>query len=618
VLYYSNITPAPWAERANEVMYAGSYLLWCIGGIRLAGPPPARQFRWIRSGVSDPVSPLPLLASGFVIALLVMIAVVPWRPGTSPLILGVALLTLALVARQGYTSQRHAELLRSHERQKADARIAALVRHASDLIVATEADARIRFASPSLQTMLGHRAEEVVGSWIGSLVHPDDRDALAAAGASSAASGSSATVTLRLMHRDGSARECEVVATDLTRTPGVEGVVLVARDVTERRQLETQLREAQKLETVGRLSGGVAHDFNNLLTTILAETDLLLAATPGHGRDELTTIRHATQQAATLTRQLLALSRQPSASRVVEVGELVHTSVRMFLPVAPGVRVEQRIAADASDALVDPHQVSQALLNLLLNARDATSQGGTIAIEVADELLRTTHGRWAVTPTPGPHVRIAVRDTGCGMSPEALARSFDPFFTTKAMGHGTGLGLPMVKRTIEQARGGLRIESQEGVGTTITLYLPAAPGHAGASTAPAEVAAPRGRGRILLVDDEEQVRDVTRRLLERLGYAVETAASAAQARRVLDVGGLPDLLVTDVLMPGESGADLARSVLQRSPGLPVLFISGYAGDELKRQGAIGGDVPLLQKPYTQQELGEQVRRALGRSPAAAA
>jgi PAS domain S-box-containing protein len=617
VLYYSSITPPVWAERANEVMYAGSYLLWCLGGIRLAGPAPARQFRWVREGVNEPVSPLPLLASGFVIALLLIIALVPWRPGTSPLLLGVAMLTGALVARLGYTSRRHADLLRSHERQKADARIAALVRHASDLIVVTEADARIRFASPSLHTMLGHRAEEVVGSWIGSLVHPDDRDALAAASAASAAPGSRTTV-LRLIHRDGSTRECEVVATDLTTAPGVEGVVLVARDVTERRLLEAQLREAQKLEAVGRLSGGVAHDFNNLLTTILAETDLLLETATVQGRDELTTIRHATQQAATLTRQLLALSRQPSTNRVVEVGELVRTSVRMFLPVAPGVRVDQRVAADAPDALVDPYQVSQALLNLLLNARDATSQGGSIAIDVTHEMVTTTTGSWAVTPAPGRYLRIAVRDTGCGMSPEALARSFDPFFTTKAMGHGTGLGLPMVKRTIEQARGGLQVESREGAGTTITLYLPAAPEARGAGGEPAEVAAPRGRGRILLVDDEEQVRDVTRRLLERLGYAVETAASAAQARRVLEVGGLPDLLVTDVLMPGESGADLAGSVLRAAPGLPVLFISGYAGDELKRQGAIGDDVPLLQKPYTQQELGEQVRRALGRQPATVA
>src|SRR5690606_32717909 len=174
VLYYSGITPPFWAERANEVLYAGSYLLWVVGALRMVGPPPKRPFRYSRGRPLEPESPLPLMASGFVIALLVMIAVVEWRPATSPLILGIASLTATLVARLGYTSRRHAELLKTHERQKADARTAALVRHASDLIVATEADARIRFASPSLRTMLGHRPDEVVGNWIGSLVHPDD------------------------------------------------------------------------------------------------------------------------------------------------------------------------------------------------------------------------------------------------------------------------------------------------------------------------------------------------------------------------------------------------------------------------------------------------------------
>ncbi len=620
VLYYSDLVAPFWAERINEAMFAGSYLLWLLGGLRLAGPAPRREVRWFAGGASDPVSPLPLMATGFVIALLVMIATTPWRPGSSPLILGVAFLTTALVARLGYTSKRHGELLRRHERQQADARIAALVRHASDLIVATEADARIRFASPSLHAMLGHRPEEVVGSWIGALVHPEDRDALRAH-ACSTATGSTSTVTLRLLHRDGSTRECEVVTTDLTGVPGIGGLVMVARDVTERRALESQLREAQKLEAVGRLSGGVAHDFNNLLTTILAETDLLLQGHVGHGREELTTIRHATQQAATLTRQLLALSRQPSAAHSVDGESLVGTSVRMFLPVARGVRVERRVRGPLPMAWIDAHQVSQALLNLLLNARDASEEGGTIVVTLGSEFVAARPAHWAVGPDPGRYLVVEVADAGCGMSPEALARSFDPFFTTKAMGHGTGLGLPMVKRTMEQLRGGLRVGSQEGVGTTIALYLPVAEAAAESTRAIPDAGradVPRGRGRILLVDDEEEVRDVTRRLLERLGYAVETAGSAGQARRVLEVGGLPDLLVTDVLMPGESGAELANSLLRNAPDLPVLFISGYAGDELKRQGTISADVPLLQKPYTQQELGEQVRRSLGRRPATAA
>jgi CheY-like chemotaxis protein len=264
-------------------------------------------------------------------------------------------------------------------------------------------------------------------------------------------------------------------------------------------------------------------------------------------------------------------------------------------------------------AWADPNQVSQVLLNLLLNARDAMPTGGKIAVALRTEEIGNPVGEWALQPPAGQYVVLEVIDEGIGMDPTSLHRAFEPFFSTKASGHGTGLGLPTVLSTVEKHGGGLRVTSEPGVGTTVTVLLPVSRAVALADPPPPLVhpaATPRGRERILLVDDEEPVRDVTRRILERLGYEVELASGAEQARRVVAVSGCPDLLVTDVIMPGESGARLAETLLNRCPGLPVLFVSGFTGDELQRQGTLRPGTVLLQKPYIPQELGEYVRAVL--------
>ncbi len=616
VLYYGAAAPSHWLERISEFGYTAGFLCWVIGGLQVIG---RRRGRRARRAPLEVVrqSKVPLLVTGGVAAMLTAAAFLPWRPESSPLILGLVALTIALVTRLAVAAQQNSRLVRAQARQQSDARVAALVRHASDLFVVTEPDARIRFASPSLQTMLGRNPGSAVGVWIGALVHPDDRLALAdAIAAATKPDTARATVTLRLEHLDGSIHECEVVITDLAHEPAVNGLVLVARDLTERRALESRLNQAQKMEAVGRLAGGIAHDFNNVLTTILAETDLLLES-PNRAtapQEELRTIRRAGEQAAALTRQLLAFARQQvPAVRRVDLDEVVTQTLRLFGRTATDINVRRDTAPSLPDAWVDPNQVSQALLNLLLNARDAMPHGGTITVSLRTEEINAGVGDWALQPPVGRQLLLEVADTGTGMVAEDLRRVLEPFYTTKASGHGTGLGLPMVMSTVDKHGGGLRLDSIVGRGTTVVLTLPIAIAKQGDERddiADADDESPIGRERLLLVDDEDAVRDVTRRLLERLGYAVEVAASAEQARRVIAINGTPDLLVTDVIMPGESGPQLADSLRRSCPDLPVLFVSGFAGDELLRQGTLPAGTTLLQKPYTAQELGAQVRAVL--------
>lgn len=616
VLYYSGSKPSPITERLNEASYTLSYLLWVGAGLRLmhATRVPAPRDKL---PLSHSFSPLPLMVAVGVVALLTTVAFLPWNPDTSPLILGLVVLTIVLVARLGFTARQNTILLGQQVQLQGDARVAALVRHASDLIMVTEPDARIRFASPSLRWTLGRHPEELISSWLGILIHPDDRLALAEAVADATETARTrTTTTLRLLHSDGSTRECELVITDLSGEPAVQGLVFVARDLTERRALEARLHQAQKMEAVGRLAGGIAHDFNNVLTTVLAETELLLEQPDrsAEDRETLLTIRHAGQQAAALTRQLLAFARQQvPAARSIDLRELVTATIRMFGHSASAISMERRTVDELPAAWADPNQVSQVLLNLLLNARDAMPAGGTITVALRTEEISLPFGDWALAAPAGRYVVLEVVDEGVGMDPTALRRAFEPFFSTKASGHGTGLGLPTVLSTIEKHRGGLRVASEAGVGTTVTVLLPVSlsvPVPDPATEVVHQVATPRGRERILLVDDEEPVRDVTRRILERLGYEVELASGAEQARRVVAVSGYPDLLVTDVIMPGESGAQLADSMLLGQPGLPVLFISGFTGDELQRQGTLRPGTILLQKPYTPQELGSYVRETL--------
>ncbi len=600
----------------SEFIYAAAYLLLGYAGFAYArpeAPAPATS----SESITQPFSPLPWLITGGVTLVLVVESLREWAVVTSPLALAVLGLLILLMLRQGLTARQNSALLSEQAERRGEARVVALVRHASDLILVCDGALNVSFVSPSVSSVLGLPPNDVLGKSLEVLVHPDDTEAVHALLPRLEKVSGPLTVTWRMQHADGSWRPMETVATDLRAEPGVAGIVLASRDLTERTQLELQLRQAQKMEVVGRLAGGVAHDFNNLLTTILASTEILIEesddGTVGH--QDLLTIRQAAAHAAGLTGQLLAFSRQQVLSpRPVNLEPLLRETLRMFERLAQGViHVEIRTASPLPWALGDPNQLTQVILNLALNARDAMPSGGTLLLTLRGEVLATPLPSPYLAAAPGEYVVLEFADSGSGMDEATRSRLFEPFFTTKPAGKGTGLGLATTLSILEQHRGGVTVDSLPEGGTRMTIWLPATerrPPDAPTSAPALPATGPGGRERVLLVEDEPALRAVARRILERLGYEVESAADAQQARRAIDVSGPPVLLLTDVIMPGESGPQLAESLVRTYPRMRVLFISGYTGDELNRFGLQGGELAFLQKPFTPRELAERVREVL--------
>ena len=378
--------------------------------------------------------------------------------------------------------------------------------------------------------------------------------------------------------------------------------------------LNQKLRQSQKMEAVGQLTGGVAHDFNNLLTVILGNADLMLDRLK---RDpELLAmaevIMQSAEKGADLTRSLLAFSRRQSLDpRSVDVNQLA-LGMDKLLRHALGERVDCRfaLAAKLPPALVDPSQLEVALLNLAINARDATGEDGRVTIETAETHLDKAYAETQEDLRPGHYVTVAVSDNGCGMSPEILSHVFEPFFTTKEVGKGTGLGLSMVYGFIKQSGGHVRIYSEVGEGTTVKLYLPRAAAVEAKPSGPPE-GVPRAQGeRVLVVEDDEMVRAYAAMELRALGYDVVAAANGAEALSILRGSEKIDLLFSDVVMPGMLGPQLAEEALRLRPQLKVLFTSGYPQNTAAHQGRIDHGAPLLNKPYRRQELAAKLRAVL--------
>jgi len=393
----------------------------------------------------------------------------------------------------------------------------------------------------------------------------------------------------------------------------------ILRDVTEQRKLEEQLRQSQKMEAVGRLAGGVAHDFSNLLTAINGYSQLLMAkmADDDPQRGAVAEILAAGRRAADLTRRLLLLSRQQVASprrldlnRVVaDVEKLLRRvlgeDVALVTWLGPGLRA---IHADSG-------QVEQLLLNLAVNARDAMPGGGRLEIETRDVELKSRPGREG-SPAPGGYVRLTVRDTGEGMDEEVRQRVFEPFYTTKGKGEGTGLGLSIVYGIVHGAGGHIELESKEGAGSTFHLHFPhaeKAPPPAPTPEEPAAEPMARGEETILLVEDESGARTAVARILEHLGYRVLTAGDAAEAIEIFEGRDRPpDLLLTDVVMPGRSGVELAEDLHRRDPELGILFMSGYTDRHTGVRLVSERRAAFLAKPFPNQLLARKVREALDR------
>ncbi len=397
---------------------------------------------------------------------------------------------------------------------------------------------------------------------------------------------------------------------------GRDARLVLIENITGQRALEAQLRQSQKMEAIGQLAGGIAHDFNNLLTAIRGYATLTLDSLPAHDplRQDVLEIERAGERATALTGQLLAFSRkQILQERVLSLNAVVNELAPMLARLV-GEHIHVRTLTRATGLVkADPSQLEQVLMNLVVNARDAVGVSGEITIETTDVVIDELYIETHTAARPGPHVLLAVSDTGSGMSPDVQARAFEPFFTTKGPGQGTGLGLATVYGIIKQSGGHLYIYSEPDRGTTMKVYLPRTDDAPAPGSASAPVPSPRAsvKSSILLVEDEEAVRSLLAKVLGRAGYTVHPCATPREAQRLVADGAVQiDLLITDVVLTEGSGREVADAVRAAQPEVRVLYISGYTDDAVVRRGILTEDMAFLQKPFSASALLEKVSALL--------
>ena len=482
-----------------------------------------------------------------------------------------------------------------------------LWRLSEDMLARADYGGMMSAVSPAWTRVLGWPEADLLARPYASFMHPDDLEPTVAALMRMAETGEPARFENRIATADGTWKPIEwTVAPE----PDDLNFVAVGRVLSEARlrQVEIQtaqeaLRQSQKMEAMGQLTGGVAHDFNNLLTPIIGSLDRLITRGVGSEREQrlMAGAFESAERAKTLVQRLLAFARrQPLQATAVDLSRLVHGLADLIgSTLGPRIEVRVEIAPDLPLAQADANQLEMALLNLAVNARDAMPEGGTLTISASRQSVR---GRHPTGLRIGHYVRLAVADTGTGMDEDTLGRAVEPFFSTKGIGKGTGLGLSMVHGLAAQLGGGLTLLSQPGQGTTVELWLPAS-AEMLPDAVPAQTLAPlsASRGHALLVDDEDVVRMSTADMLADLGFDVTEAGSAEEALGLLQQGTMVDLLVTDHLMPGMTGARLAREAHVLRPGLPVLIVSGYA-----EMDGLAPDLPRLLKPFRAAELAERV------------
>ncbi len=452
-----------------------------------------------------------------------------------------------------------------------------------------------------------------------SRVHPDDREKVQRAADAAVQGGVAAfDVEFRVNLPDGPTRWLE---TKGRVTYGADGQPThlggVAFDISDRKLLEHQLHQAQKLEALGRLAGGVAHDFNNLLMAILGFAEFLAAdLEPNDARlGDVGEITRAAQSATALTKQLLAFSRKQAIEpRALNLNRVVRQAEGMLRRlIGEDIDLSVRLDPQVRDIWADAGQIEQILVNLAVNARDAMPNGGRLSLETSNTELGREYVGVHASVAPGPYVLLVVSDTGQGMSADVQSRIFEPFFTTKAAGHGTGLGLSTVYGIVKQSGGYIWVYSEESRGTTFKVYFPRLdqPAHVDAPSNPSQPEDLAGHGTILLVEDNEQVRRLAARTLVKYGYDVLDAASPGDALAIAASTDITiDLLVTDIVLPGMNGNALAEELRRRQPSLKCIFMSGYTGDVLAHHMTERGDATFLQKPFTATSLARHVRDVL--------
>jgi PAS domain S-box-containing protein len=496
--------------------------------------------------------------------------------------------------------------------------LAAIVDASDDAILSRALDGTILSWNAGAERLLGYTADEMIGSSIDALRLGSDAEAREIRERANRGERQPA-LDVRMERKDGSQVVVSTTAAPILDASGrIVGVAAVIRDVTDQRRLEHQVRQSQKLESIGSLAGGIAHDFNNILTVIRASSDAILRQLGDAGlRQRVVQIDVAVEHAATLTRQLLAFSRQQVLQpEPTDLNTVVEATLAMANRViGEHIQIDQRLGTDLVPISVDRGQLEQVILNLCVNARDAMPEGGTLAVETANVVLDENYAADHAEVTPGPHVLLEITDGGVGMDDETRERIFDPFFTTKP--EGTGLGLATVYGIVKQSGGHVWAYSEPGMGTTFKIYFPVGDVRASspARAAPVSVESLSGDETILLVEDAAMLRPIVAEMLELYGYTVIAAADGIDALEAAERHeGAIDLLLTDIVMPRMNGRELSEQLMAKHPGMKVLFTSGYPADTIIRHGIAEARVAFIQKPYIGSELLTKIRTTLAAEP----
>jgi PAS domain S-box-containing protein len=549
----------------------------------------------------------------------------PWREdawivGMRTLLTSAAVLTLIALAAWGLARRERAM-------ERSEKRFRAMIEHSADAMLLTRPKADgILYVSPTFERLTGYRLDDVRGRQYLELIHPENREAsMRTREETLRTPGKVVMQEVRIRHKDGSWRWVENTISNLLHEPGIRAVVMNLRDITERKlaeaeraRLEQRLRQAEKMEAVGRLAGGIAHDFNNILGGILGYAEMLVetGAEGTPARRYAQNVLTAATRAASLVEQILSYSRSQRGKRVpVELDRIVAETLELVRgSLAGGIRLETRLPEAPLFVVGDPTQLHQIMMNLCTNALHAIGERGTLRVSVEAADIEGERVFQHTTLHAGRYARLMVEDSGCGMDGTTLTRLFEPFFTTKEVGKGTGLGLSLVYGIVTDSAGAIDVTSTPGRGSCFAIYLPRVDS-ASAAADNAEAPLIRGNGeRVLVVDDEEALMAVTSETLKRLGY--EPAAFPDGAAALAEFEAEPgrfDAVVTDEVMPGLTGTDLAGSLRRHRRDLPIVLVSGYIGPVMSQRALAAGVDAILKKPVQSRELAAALARVLKRA-----
>ena len=511
---------------------------------------------------------------------------------------------------QDITARREAE----SRLRESEQRYRSLFEQHPDAVYSFDVDGRFVSANAACEALTGYRPDELIGQSFLLVVAPEDRDR-ALAHFQAVMAGSARSYDESIVHKSGRRVEISITKLPAVVEGKVVGVYGIAKDLTPQRELEARLQQAEKMEAIGRLAGGIAHDFNNLLTIIQGCATFVLRELPENLQyhSDVEEILNAARRAGELTHQLLAFSRkQVLRPRRLDVNEQVNNIAGLLRRViGEDIAIETHLAPDTWPVFADAGQLERVLMNLGVNARDAMPNGGTLRLYTENAVLDAGSPHDRLGLAPGAYVALIVEDSGVGIDPSVLPHIFEPFVTTKPHGVGTGLGLSTAYGIVEQTGGAIDVTSKPGHGSRFSVFLPRALETAPVEIAPTADTLPRGTETVLIVEDELVVRSVIRRTLERQGYSVREAGTAADALRVLrEPNAGIHLVLTDVVLVGDNGRTLAEQIAAGWPAVRVVFMSGYPDDEILRRGLANPGRGFLAKPITPEALARAVRNAL--------